>query len=77
MSIEIIVLWVICGLIGAAIGGRKGINPAGAFLAGVFLGPFSVLMVFVSSKVKKCPKCAENVQKEAKVCKHCNHQFNR
>ncbi|MEX0624572.1 zinc ribbon domain-containing protein [Saccharospirillum sp.] len=25
----------------------------------------------ISSKMKKCPSCAELIKKEAKVCKHC------
>ena len=27
--------------------------------------------------MKTCPKCAEQVQDAAKVCKHCNHRFFR
>jgi hypothetical protein len=27
------------------------------------------------SDIKKCPKCAETIKLEAKVCKHCGHEF--
>lgn len=27
------------------------------------------------SDVKKCPKCAETIKFEAKICKHCGHEF--
>jgi hypothetical protein len=72
---EILFFWMLFGLIGLAIGLKKGLNPAIAVLGGILLGPFSLLMVFVSSETKKCPKCAEMVKKEAAVCKHCQHTF--
>lgn len=28
-----------------------------------------------SDNTKKCPRCAELIRLEAKVCKHCNHHF--
>lgn len=71
----IILFWILFGLIGFAIGLKKGLNPALAILGGILLGPLSILMIFVSKEVKKCPKCAENIKKEAKVCKHCGYSF--
>jgi len=29
----------------------------------------------IASHMKKCPMCAELVQPEARVCKHCSHNF--
>ena len=70
-----IILWLLCGLIGTAIGIKKGYHPIVSLLAGLILGIFSPLMIFISSKVKKCPKCAESVKKEASVCKFCKYEF--
>ena len=71
----LLIVWLFFGLLGALIGQKKGINPALAFIAGFLLGPFALLMVFVSSESKKCPKCAELIKKEAHFCKHCKHEF--
>ena len=47
-------LWLLFGLIGLAIGIKKGYHPAIAILAGLILGIYSPLMLFLSSKRKKC-----------------------
>jgi hypothetical protein len=71
----IITAWAICVILGAYIGINKGYNPALSILVALVLGPLSLLMVFVSSVVKKCPRCAESVKREARHCKYCGHQF--
>jgi hypothetical protein len=64
--------WVIFGaLIGALASQRRGFNMAVGVLSGMFLGFFSPLMFFASSGRRKCPKCAEFIKREAKVCPHC------
>jgi len=70
-------LWLLCGLIGTAIGIKKGYHPTVSLLAGLVLGVFSPLMIFITSKVKKCPQCSELVKKEALVCRFCKHEFSR
>jgi len=58
-----IIIWILCGFIGMAIGIKKGYHPVTALLGGLLLGILSPLMLLVTSKVKKCPECGESVKK--------------
>lgn len=84
----LIVFWLMCGGIAAAIASSKGGSGLVGFLFGALLGPFGVLFAFflggdkalaekemAAGAKKKCPRCAELVQPEALVCKHCGHEF--
>ena len=76
--------WVIIsGLVGKLIGDRKGRGGAG-LLFGALLGPIGWLIILVgpdlkaeqeAARLRKCPFCAELVQREAKVCKHCGRDI--
>lgn len=77
----LIVLWLICGIIAAAIGDNKGHGCLGAIL-GFVLGPIGILITYVlpndnipPEATKKCPFCAEAIMREAKVCKHCGRDL--
>jgi hypothetical protein len=72
--------WVfISSIVGKLIGDRKGRGGAG-LLFGALLGPIGWLIILLgpdlkaeqeAAQLRKCPFCAELVQREAKVCKHC------
>jgi hypothetical protein len=79
---------VICGGIAAAIASSKGGSGVGAFFVGLLLGPIGVLIAcfmgdpqrlaetqMTQGNRKKCPRCAELVMAEARVCRFCNHEF--
>lgn len=66
------VVWVLFGiLVGMTAANKQGFGLATGALGGLLLGPFSVLMFFVSGDRRKCPDCAEWVKKEARICPHC------
>ncbi len=68
----IIIFWALFGaLIGVAAAQRRGFSTAGGIIGGLLLGPLAILMFFASGHRKKCPQCAEWVQKKAKLCPHC------
>jgi hypothetical protein len=65
------------------IGERKGRRLAG-FLFGALLGPVGWVVVLLgpdlkaqqeATRLRKCPYCAELVQPDAKVCKHCGRDI--
>jgi hypothetical protein len=79
---EYVIYWLLFGMVAAIIANSKGRSGCGWFLLGMLLGPFSLVVVALSSKKVGqevpspkthlvCPDCAELVKKEARICKHC------
>lgn len=81
----IFLLWLICGAISAGISDDRTGDKWTGFWLGFLLGPLGVLGCYLfvgkgttmtpATKLKKCPMCAELVQPEALICKHCGHRF--
>jgi hypothetical protein len=69
------IFWVLFGaLIGVVAAQKRGFGTAGGVIGGMLLGPLAVLMFFASGSRRKCPQCAEWMQKQAKICPHCKSE---
>ena len=67
-------MWAFSPWIGLRIGRSKGYPDWAGALAGLFLGPFVLLMGLVSTSSKKCPFCLSNIPIKATVCARCQKE---
>jgi hypothetical protein len=68
---EFVILWILCGVVAAIIGAKKGAGSSG-FIVGFLLGPFGILIaLFSKGDRKSCFYCKEWIHKDATVCPHC------
>jgi uncharacterized membrane protein YeaQ/YmgE (transglycosylase-associated protein family) len=86
--IILVLFWFICGVIASAIADQRGASAGLGFLAGLLLGPLGIILSFflesspteqavavASGQMLRCPHCAELVQPEALLCKHCRSRL--
>ena len=82
----LIASWLILSLIVAVIASGKGRSGIGFFILSLLATPIITLVILIvvgegpgpesaRSSVRKCPFCAELVNKEAKDCKHCKRDL--
>lgn len=84
-SSTILVVWgfmaVVCGFVSSAIWKGKGGSGGSGFLIGFILGVLGLIYVIAAkpdaaqSTFPQCPFCAEMVNPEAIVCKHCGRDL--
>ena len=72
-----IIAVALVGLIPALIASKKGYTTIVWWLYGALLFPIALIHSLLMSpiNIKKCPQCAEQIQKAALVCKHCGHKL--
>ena len=72
---ELLLLWILFGIVAAIIGSKKGAGCAG-FILGMLLGPFGIIIaLFITGDRKTCPFCRELIHQDATVCSHCQRDL--
>jgi hypothetical protein len=72
---EFVIIWLICGIISAIIGSKKGAGCSG-FIIGILLGPFGIIIALITKGNRRtCPYCKELINKEAIVCPRCQRDI--
>jgi len=78
-----LILWIGLAVLIGYYYKQKGLNSVLGFLLSLFASPLIAFIVGalispqgkVFQESKKCPRCAEFVKVEAKICRFCNYQF--
>ena len=77
-------LWLGLGFLVAYYYKERGLNPWVGFLLSILLSPLLAFIISlflqpgslnIFGGIKKCPRCAESVKKEARICRYCGYEF--
>jgi hypothetical protein len=73
---------LVFGIVAALIAHGKGRNSLGWFLTGLFIGPFALIVAFLTPVERegmyvKCPLCREVIRSDALSCRHCRAPLER
>ena len=75
--IELLVFWVICGIVAAVIGSRKGAGGV-SFLLGLLLGPLGIIIsIVIKGNRIQCPSCREYIDPAALKCPKCQENIKK
>lgn len=73
----LIVFWIVCGIVAAIIGSRKG-SGCSAFIVGLALGPLGIIVaIIMKGDRQQCPSCQEYIDKYASKCPKCHEDLKK
>jgi hypothetical protein len=78
-------LWLVTfvfGVVASLIAYGKGRNSLGWFIAGMFIGPFALVVSLLPPVIREgmyasCPACKEVIRAEAASCRYCHMALDR
>lgn len=70
-------LWLILMIVTGVLASRRGRSVIGWLLLALIFTPIVLLILLVlpDRSVKVCPQCAEEVKRDAQVCRFCGYEF--
>ena len=72
--IPVLVIWLVCGFIGYAIGINKQAGAFGFWL-GFLLGPLGVIAAALVDRRPPCPTCGTKLNGHPSICPACKSKF--
>jgi hypothetical protein len=70
-------LWLVMMIVTGALASRRGRSVIGWLLLALIFTPvvLLILLVLPDRTLKTCPDCAEEVKRDALICRHCGYEF--
>ncbi len=70
-------LWLILMIVTGVVASRRGRSVIGWLLLALIFTPIVLLILLVlpDRGLKTCPECAEQVKREAAICRFCGYEF--
>lgn len=77
MALEVgLVVLALLALIPAKVAQKKGGSAGAYFVFGFFLWPVALFFALIEKdRRRRCPHCAEPIQRAANVCPHCHREL--